>query len=124
MTEEINVPLSDLTRTQLARATFAAITRLESRMSDLDAATAELTQAVADIAARILPRIDQLETQLAAAQAGEAAALTDAAENVTAIRADVAELNTIGQPPAPAPTEPAPPETASADSHVAGHDVV
>lgn len=83
-------------------------------MSDLDDAVASLNTAVTDIATRLLGRLDTLQTQLADAQAGEAAALTDATENAAAIRADVDQLNAIGQPPAVA-------GTAEADSHVAGH---
>lgn len=107
MTEtNVDVPISALSRKALARETLAAITRLEHRMSELDDAVASLTQAVTDIAGRILPRIDALEQQLAAAQQGEADALADAAENVAAIRTDVDSLNQIAvDAPAP-PAEP------------------
>jgi phage shock protein A len=91
----VEVPVDELTIGQLVRATYDLLTRIETRMSELDDAVAALTQAVTDIANRILPRITDLENQLAAAQAGEAGALADAAENVTAIRADVDALNAL-----------------------------
>lgn len=95
------VPVAELTKFQLARATYAAIMRIETRMSELDDAVAALTQSVSDIAGRILPQLDALKAQLASAQAGEADALADAAENVDKIMADVATLNTLATDAAP-----------------------
>jgi flagellar capping protein FliD len=106
MTEQ--VPVAELTEVQLARATYAAIKRIEMRMSELDAEVADLDRSVAAIAQRILPQLDALRDQLAAAQAGEAAALQDAAENVARIRTDVAALDALATDTPPPPVEESP----------------
>lgn len=110
MTEEIAVPLSDLTPEQLARATFARLSRLETSMSELDDAVADLKTSVDAISSRLLTKIDTLQSQLADAVGGQADALADAQQNVAAIRGDIAELDAIGA------DQPAPPADSGGDT--------
>lgn len=97
---------------QLQTDTNNRITSLEATMAELSAAVAELQGAVDGVAQRLLPKVEQLEAALAAAQAddADAAALLEEATQATAeIRAQVEELNSLGADPS-TPVEPAPEE--------------
>jgi seryl-tRNA synthetase len=91
--------LEDLSVRQLVLKVLKSTTRLESRMADLSQAVAQLRSAVAGVAERILPQVQELQAQLAAAKAAstglqealDRAASEDVAEDAE-FQAQIADL--------------------------------
>lgn len=93
--DRITIDLSEATDRQLLLAIYRNQLRMEPHMTDLDQALADLTVAVDRIGTGLLPVIQDLQAQLAAARAGEEGALEKASAAADTIESQVAELNAI-----------------------------
>jgi ABC-type transporter Mla subunit MlaD len=93
--QTVPIPLTELSARQLALYNTRLLLELRNLMSDLDQAVDDLKAAVDGVAQRLLPKIQDLEAALAAAQADDA----DVNDAVSQIRAEIDNLNALGQDP-------------------------